>query len=166
MAEIYFDSWEKLCTATEKTLSDILKNDVAPIAENILRKHIKEDIYDAYTPKNNGWVDSQGNPTTYQRRHVLENSIVRRYTTIQGGLELLITSDATASSAIVPGWSFHNRYPGAFLKLLEVGDMGIWRGGFPRPAVKNTQDDIDSSSDIKNAIGKGIKREIGIYVDI
>lgn len=44
--------------------------------------------------------------------------------------------------------------------------MGIWRGGFPRPAVTNTQNEIDTSQEIKSAIQNGIQREIGICIEI
>lgn len=163
MAERYFSDWESLIAAVNAQATKILEKDVAPVAEDILAKHIKSDIYDAYTPKTNGWVASDGSRTTYQRRHVLEEQIT---TIVQDKHTILVTSTATASPAIIKGWSFHNRYPGAFLKLLESGNMGIWSGGFPRPVVKNTQDEIDNSSAIKSAIKNGIQREIGVCIEI
>ncbi|MBR4021284.1 MAG: hypothetical protein IKI94_01595 [Ruminococcus sp.] len=159
MADIYFSKWDDLVNAVDNKLSVILEKDVAPIAEEILKKHIKSDIYDAYTPKENGWV----NGTTYQRRHVLEEAVT---SIMLDKNTVLITSTATASPSIVNGWSFHNRYPGAFLKLIESGNTGIWKNGFPRPAVSNTQDEIDNSNQIASAIKRGIKREIGICIDI
>lgn len=153
MADRAFSDWGELVDAVEDATIRILKKDVAPVAEDILKKHIKSDIYDVYTPKENGWVSG----TTYQRRYSLEDSIS---SSIINDDTLLTTSYATASPAIVKGWSFHNRYPGAFLKLLEVGDMGIWKSGFARPAVSNAQSEIDSSSRVESAIKNGIKREI------
>lgn len=163
MADKYFSDWDSLVGAVEKVIPSVLTNDVAPLAENILRKHIKNDIYNAYTPKTNGWVTANGTPTTYQRRHVLESAIM---SSMMSPDTLFITSTATASPAILNGYSFHNRYPGAFLQLLESGNMGLWHSGFARPAVKNTQDEIDSSSAITGAIRKGFKRETGIYLDL
>lgn len=159
MADRFFSDWESLVSAVDAKATQILQRDVAPVAEDILKKHIKSDIYDVYTPKTNGWV----NGTTYQRRHALEQAVT---TIVQDKHTILVTSTATASPAVLSGWSFHNRYPGAFLKLLEVGDMGIWRGGFPRPAVTNTQNEIDTSQEIKSAIQNGIQREIGICIEI
>lgn len=159
MADRFFSDWESLVSAVDAKATQILQRDVAPVAEDILKKHIKSDIYDVYTPKPNGWV----NGTTYQRRHVLEQAVT---TIVQDKHTILVTSTATASPAVLSGWSFHNRYPGAFLKLLEVGNMGIWRGGFPRPAVTNTQNEIDTSQEIKSAIQNGIQREIGICIEI
>lgn len=159
MADRFFSDWESLVSAVDAKATQILQRDVAPVAEDILKKHIKSDIYDVYTPKQNGWV----NGTTYQRRHALEQAVT---TIVQDKHTILITSTATASPAVLSGWSFHNRYPGSFLKLLEVGNMGIWRGGFPRPAVTNTQNEIDTSQEIKSAIQNGIQREIGICIEI
>lgn len=159
MADRFFSDWESLVSAVDARAAQILQRDVAPVAEDILKKHIKSDIYDVYTPKPNGWV----NGTTYQRQHALEQAVT---TIVQDKHTILVTSTATASPAVLSGWSFHNRYPGAFLKLLEVGNMGIWRGGFPRPAVTNTQNEIDTSQEIKSAIQNGIQREIGICIEI
>ena len=159
MADRFFSDWESLVSAVDAKATQILQRYVAPVAEDILKKHIKSDIYDVYTPKTNGWV----NGTTYQRRHALEQAVT---TIVQDKHTILVTSTATASPAVLSGWSFHNRYPGAFLKLLEVGNMGIWRGGFPRPAVTNTQNEIDTSQEIKSAIQNGIQREIGICIEI
>lgn len=159
MADTYFSDWDDLVNAVDSKLSIILEKDVAPIAEEILSKHIKSDIYDAYTPKENGWV----NGTTYQRRHLLEDTVTS--ITLDNNT-LLVTSTATASPSIINGWSFRNRYSGAFLKLIESESTGIWKSGFPRPAVTNTQEEIDNSNKITSAIKQGIKREIGICIDI
>lgn len=159
MADTYFSDWDDLVNAVDSKLSVILEKDVAPIAEEILSKHIKSDIYDAYAPKENGWV----NGTTYQRRHLLEDAVT---SIMLDNNTLLVTSTATASPSIISGWSFHNRYQGAFLKLIESGNTGIWKSGFPRPAVTNTQEEIDNSNKITSAIKRGIKREIGICIDI
>lgn len=122
-----YDNWEELCEAAQGRCKDILSRDVAPVAIQIVKKHIQKDIYDAYTPITGGWV----NGTTYSRRHVLEGSV---YHTFIHDDEIMVTSNATASKSVVKGYSFHNRRPGSFLQLLESGHMGIWRHGFPRPA--------------------------------
>ena len=147
-----YANWEALTAAAQKKCEGILQRDVAPVAAEILRKHILSDIYGAYTPKQNGWVGG----STYQRRFVLPNTLT--YYPI-GQDEILISSNAEASPAIVKGYRFRNRYPGAFLQLLETGNMGIWRSGFPRPAVSNAQKEIDNSSAIQRATQTGIHRE-------
>lgn len=147
-----YDTWESLVEAAQQRCANVLTKDVAPIATAILKRHIISDIYGAYTPIENGWV----NGTTYQRRHVLENSL---YHTLIATDEILITSNATTSKSVVKGYSFHNRRLGSFLKLLESGNMGIWRNGFPRPAVSNAQAEIDRSTEIRNSIQRGLNRE-------
>lgn len=148
-----YSNWDELCNAAQKKCHDILGKDVAPVVKEIVRKHIKEDIYDAYTPIPNKWI----NGTTYHRRHILENSIYHEFIHDD---EIMVTSKATASKSVVPGYSFHNRRPGAFLLMLETGDMGFWRKGFPRPAIKMAQEEIneDRRSVIKNAIQSGLDR--------
>lgn len=146
-----YGSWEELCDAAQKKCHDILKRDVAPITKEIVKRHIQHDIYDVYTPIEHGWV----NGTTYQRRHILDKTV---YSTFVHDDEIMTTSNATASKSVVPGYSFHNRRPGSFLKLLESGNMGIWRGGFPRPAIGNAQKEIDRSSKIRDAIRSGLNR--------
>lgn len=159
MVDRYFSNWDALISAVDKKTALILKENVAPIAEEILQKHITSDIYDACKPKENGWVNGR----TYERRYVLYDDIT---SILQDKRTLLITSLANASPAVLHGWSFRNRYPGSFLKLLESGNMGIWKSGFPRPAVSNTQNEIDSSVDIRRAVQNGIQREIGICMEI
>ena len=138
--------WETLVAQAQETLDCILLCDVSPVAEKILKERIAEDIYAVYTP------------SYYQRRHVLEQNVESDLT---GPGTLLVTSTANASPSIVPGYSFENRYPGAFLEMLEVGNMGFWRRHFPRPAVAMAQGIIDRSSEITRAITDGIRREFG-----
>ena len=165
MAYQYFDDWEQMVAAAEAEIKVILEDYVAPVAEKILERHIESDIYSVYTPKTNGWVTTLGvggHRITYRRRHVLEGDITSYLTRPD---TLFITSKATASPSVVPGYSFRNRYDGSFLKLLETGHMGVWRNGFPRPAVSNTQKEIDSSNAIKSAIKRGIKGRISNFVE-
>ena len=152
-----FDSFEALTNAIEGSVSDILMNDVAPVAEEILRKHIETDIYGAYIPKNGGWFAGKYYESAYSRRHILESSI---QSSMEDATSMMVTSTASANQSVVPGYSFSNRYAGAFLQMLENGDMGIWRKGFSRPAVSNAQKEINSSSGIRDAIKNGIQRVI------
>ena len=101
-----------------------------------------------HTPKPGAWV----NGTTYSRRHVLEGSV---YSRKEGEGRYLVTSDASASPSVVPGYSFSPRGAGSFLALLESGNMGIWRGGFARPAVGNAQKEVDQMivSVLKSRLG-------------
>ena len=143
--------------AVEGSVRDILMTDVAPVAEEILKKHIEKDIYGAYTPKNGGWFAGVYYESPYPRRHVLENAIRSE---MENATSMMVTSYASAGTSLVPGYHFSNQYGGAFLQMLEAGNMGIWRKGFSRPAVANAQKEIDTSSKIERAIKSGIKRVI------
>ena len=151
------DNWEILTDVVQQRCATILDKMVAPIAKEIVRKYIETDIYGAYTPKENGWVTTDGTPTTYKRRRLLlkRGAIYHKFSAVD---EIMITSNVTASPAVVKGWSFRNRYPGAFLKLLETGNMGIWRGGFPRPAIGNAQKEINKSSQISRVIRQELSK--------
>lgn len=154
MASTLCKDFESLVAAVERQIPKILLEDVAPVAEEILRKHIKSDIYDVYKPKEGAWVSG----TTYERRHVLEESIVFEITNED---TMTVTSNASASTPIISKWSFDNKQPGAFLQMLESGKTGIWKSGFARPVIQNVQKEIDSSSRIIKAIHEGIKGRIG-----
>lgn len=147
-----YDSWEALTAAAQEKCKTILTKDVAPIAKEIVKRHIQTDIYDVYTPIPNGWV----NGTTYRRRYALGKSV---YYSLVADDEIMITSNAAASKSVIKGYSFHNRRPGSFFKLLETGRMGIWRHGFPRPAISNAQAEIDRSRAVRSAIEDGLKRQ-------
>lgn len=152
-----YDDWDKLVVAAQKRCSSILKDDVAPVAKEIVRKHIQSDIYDVYTPKPNGWI----NGSTYQRRYSLPKHMTGIVKDTLSYSEILITSTALPSKSIfAPG--FKSSRPGAFLEMLEKGDMGFWRKNFPRPAVSNAQDEIDKSKEIERAIQKGLDREFSL----
>lgn len=148
----YYNSVEALLSAAQSRTASILKKDVKPAAEKILTAHIKSDIYDAYSPKDGAWV----NGSTYDRRNSLYNVKSKITDNV-----LFVTSDASPSKPIVKGYSIKNDGSGSFLKMLEVGNMGIWRSGFSRPAVSNAQREVESSGEIKAAIKNGIKREFG-----
>lgn len=154
--DMFFEDEASLIAAIENKVPVILKEYVAPVAEQIFKEHIKSDIYNVYSPKPNGWVTSGGERTTYQRRHVLEGAVK---SDMEGKNTLVVTSTASPSPSVLPGYGVSGG-DGGFLKLLESGNMGLWRGGFARPAVSNAQRDFDSSSRISKAIESGIKAEI------
>lgn len=118
----------------------VLMDYVAPVVEEILRKHIESGIYGAYEPKE------------YVRRMSLTDSI--RSQMISDN-ELLVTATSQPNR---PANGWHSSGDGAFLYMLEVGDLGWWRKGFPRPAISNAQREVDNSSAVENAKQKGIKR--------
>lgn len=157
----FHDTWEGLVAEATQYADQILSEDVAPVAEDILRDHIMKDIYQKYTPKTNGWVTWTPNgglvPATYRRRYSLLGYI---HSKVEGGGVLFVTSSAKRQPSIMPS-SVSRGYPqydGDFLKLLESGHMGLWRGGFARPAVSNAQQEMNNSPRIKTAIMNGISK--------
>lgn len=141
-----------LTEANAKTFK-ILNQDVLPVGREIFKQHIQKDIYDAYTPQQGAWI----NGSAYTRRYDLLNI----GTIHLGNNTIMLTNFSSPSPPIIKGWSFKHSGAGSFLKLLESGNMGIWKKGFPRPAVSNTQKDFDSNGKLNNAIQKGIQREFG-----
>jgi len=108
---------------------------IAPIMESILEKHIRKDIYGAYSPRQ------------YERRGTLYNL----ETKLINNDTIFVTNNAQPNK---PAKGWHASHDGAFLEMLAVGDLGWWRKGFPRPAVANAQQEIDSSYKIKSAIAR------------
>ena len=153
----YYSDFESLTQSIEKIIPEILKEDVAPVAENILKKNVKEKIYDAYTPKPNGWVKDTGNwfiRMTYRRRNDIETGVYSRF---MSNHTLFVSSEAKANTPVIGSFI---ESEGAFLKLLESGNMGLWKGGFSRPAVGQTQKDFSTSKDIEKSIRRGITKKI------
>lgn len=117
---------------------DILMNDVAPVAIDILLSHIRKDIYDAYQP------------SFYKRRYSLLSEGNIMYKMIDDNT-LFVTSTAQPNGK-------RGFEPGGFLQMLEEGNLGWWKQGFARPAISNAQKEIDSSAKITSAINRGRKR--------
>lgn len=132
-------------------LMDAMLEEVAPVVEDILRRHIQTDIYDVYTPKEGAWIGGE----TYERSHLLEDSVTSY---IIDGDTLFTTSMTTADESIVEGYDFSSNYPGAFLEMLASGHTGIWTSGFPRPAVENAQAEVDNSSAVRQAVDRSVKK--------
>lgn len=135
----YFSDWGTLTAAAQLKCNKILGKDIAKAAKRIVQSHAQSDIYGAYSPKPNAWVGG----STYSRRHTLTGTIYSEYTKPN---EIMVTSKAAPSPAIIKGYSFHNRRPGMFFKLLESGNIGIWKGGFLRPAITNAQNEINGGA--------------------
>lgn len=145
-------NFAELLVEAESFAQDILEDDIAKYAEDILQMHIADDIYRAYVPHEGGWVHGE----TYQRRYELLNMVASELDD-EGGL--LVTSIGDISPPIGSSESYDNEL-GYFLLLLEGGvgrasgfprvgttlpPLGIWGAecGFPRPAVTNTQIELN-----------------------
>lgn len=121
-------------------IKELLMRDVAPVVEQILIKHIQDDVYGAYSP------------SFYSRRNALLNSV---YSMMIDDHTLLVTNSAKPDKPAI-GWNGNK--PGSFMKMIEVGNMGWWKKGFARPAISNAQREVDTSGEVSAAILKGMKR--------
>ena len=139
MARTTFNSLEEYCAAVTEALPKVMEEYVAPYVENILRYHIMDDVYGTYTPKPGAWVGG----TTYQRRYSLMTNITSR---IEG--ETLITTSTASPGPSILGQPTWGSEDGAFFDLLVSENQGIWRSGFPRPAVEFAQAELDESGRI------------------
>lgn len=151
-----YKNMKEAMAGVQKAIDKVLTKDVAPLVEEILSEHIKSDIYDAYTPIENGWVGNQ----TYSRRHALEGAIfskmVDKYT-------LSTTSSAAPGKPIVKGKRAYGGKKGQFFDLIESNNHGIWDRsghGFPRYPVRNAQAEVDANTHIVDVIIDGIQKEL------
>lgn len=158
--------WEQLVAEAQKACNKILEDDVAPVAKKILGEHILSDIYspDVYTPKPNGWVikvgSKNGKPiwqrATYKRRNKLPTKLTAE---LDGSGVLVVSSTERPMTPVRGKFGYVNRLKyGSLLYLLESDDMGLWRGGFPRPALTNAQNEMADSPKISQKIEAGIKK--------
>ena len=150
---VYCSTWEDLIKESKTKTLNILSQDIAPVAKEIVERHIQSDIYNAYTPQPHAWV----NGDTYKRRgSLLKNMTVDINQTT---FEIFITNNAMPDSPIVQGSVFQPTGQGSFLRMLSSGNTGIWKRGFPRPAIENAVLDFKNGNELKSAIQKGINRE-------
>ena len=161
MAQRLFDDWEALVRGAMGIVPEILMNDVAPKAKHIMRAHIGTDIYQAYSPKPLGWVrvgdGGKWRRATYQRRGGLASGVFAR---LEDNSTLVVSSN-TPPNESPTGANVYGGESGGLLRIIEGTNHGLWRGGFPRPAVSRTTADFRSNGSLHHAIRKGIENKIG-----
>ena len=148
-------SSDQLLREIAGVVRDILYEDIKPEAERIFKNEVETTIYKAYVPRQ------------YVRRHNIGSNI---YTDITSKrlytYHFEITSDETANKSItrfgtpVGFGGFKYGHPGAFVEMLEVGNMGWWRKHFPRPVISNTQIKFNSG-ELDKTISDAISNKIG-----
>lgn len=147
-----YDSIEDFFADVEAALPTVMEEYIAPYVEDVLSDYIESHIYEAYTPKENGWVHG-----TYHRRHALTWGI---FSKIEGDY-LLTTSNAPPSRSIT-GAATWGSDGGAFFDLLASDNLGIWRGGFPRPVIPYAQAEVDRNIQLlDNLCQKGLDAIMG-----
>ena len=136
---------------TAAEAKEVLEKYVQPVIEKILLQHIQSDIYGAYSPKQYAWIGGQ----TYRRRGSLLSRMAL-YHEINGST-IVVTSAAEPEDLLGSGVSGY----GAFLAILENGNMGFWSRAtgrsLPRPALSAAQEEVDNSSEIEEAAQRGIE---------
>lgn len=149
-ADRWFDSIDDLFQAIGgvEIIDEAQMGAVIEEGKNVLYKHIQSDIYGAYTPKPGGWVGG----TTYARRNSLSKGSLIAINEPDG--TITITSTAVPGDPV--GRGSIRKEPGSLLQLIEGNRHGLWRGGFPRPAVSNAQKEIDSGA-LMSAIEKALQ---------
>ncbi|MEG1562298.1 MAG: hypothetical protein RR365_00975 [Bacteroides sp.] len=144
--------------AANKACSNILINEVADAAKEIVNDHISKDIYGAYSPvgSENGGYDRRGelgNPA---------NTVVKK----TGGNEILITNIASPSPPIFGDGSGGSQED----RLLYWINEGLVPNYFnkrdypwmhSRDAIGAAQEEVNSSANITRAIRSGIERVFG-----
>ncbi len=148
-------------------VNDIMLHEVADLVEEILEKHINEDIYAAYSPRITyygkhppvGWVSvgGEGGRYIYRRRWSLYENIIREIM----GDTLFVTSDASPNESVMgSGWTYNK---GGFIQMLGTNPGSAWHGRFARPALQNTQAEIESNGYIQRAIAEAFSRGLKRY---
>lgn len=150
----FHKNWKDLTSEIQENLIPEILKDISSVAEQILKDRIKKDIYGVYQPKEGAWVLG----STYRRREELIPLVVSE---VRDKNTLFVTSLAEASESILKNSIFSENHNGAFLELLEKGDLGFWRKNFPRPAISNTEREYEKGNKIKAELNKSIKTRIG-----
>lgn len=137
---------------TEAQIRTVLNEYVAPVMREILLNHIASDIYGAYSPKEYAWIGGE----TYHRKGSLLSEMAL-YSEITGNT-IFMTSDAEPENLWGGGLGGGH---GAFLAVLEAGDMGAWtrvtHRWLARPALSGAQEEVDTSPLIEDAARRGVE---------
>lgn len=149
MAVVWYDSIEELIAGIKATPKEEALLKCVPEVTKILRKYIKSEIYGAYEPQPNAWVGG----STYKRRHVLEDNITAEF----DGDNAIVVSSGAAPNKSIFGHETSSEDSG-FLRLLESGNMGIWKSGFARPVISFAQKEVDGNARIQSILENAMKR--------
>ena len=149
MVRAYYEDWSSLVAGAQDACNYVLANDIRKTAVAELYRKIKDVTYGSYQPRKGAWKHGDSPDNTYQRRY----SLLHRSVGGSGGLfydiwdynTLLVSSKARAMPSVVKGYSFHHRYDGALLALLESDNHGFLDKnpgtyGFPRLAVSDAEE--------------------------
>lgn len=143
-------------TAIDAVIKQTLEKQIGEQVWDILKEHIEEDVYKAYTPEGR-WVFGTPQDSLYdgyQRRRTtgLLNESDKSITVSNVGntWTLHVTTNAQPTPSVL-GDSWDAK-PGGFLSLLESGNLGFWSwmndrvpDPFPRPVIRNAQEEASAN---------------------
>ena len=126
-------------------ISDAAVRKIMDLGEEVLRRHILSDIYGVDRRGEHSWVHRK----KYERRNNLPNTV---YSYREGDV-VWITASGEPDTPVRKNATFVSAEPGAFLALLESGNLGFltrrspkYMPLFPRPAIRNAQAEVDSEA--------------------
>ena len=148
--------------ALEAAIKKTIEKQIGEQVWQILKDHIEEDIYKAYSPSGE-WVwgtPQDSDEDGYQRRR--KNGLLKesdKYIDVDhvpgsNSYRLRVSTTATPSESVL-GNEWDSSIIGGFLAMLEKGNLGFWsrhnigyRGvthPFPRPVIKNAQAEAEEN---------------------
>lgn len=144
MAKAKDIDWAGELKESDLEISKAAIAEIKRLGEDLLKRHIETSIYAIDRRGENSWVHRK----KYERRHQLPET-VRSY--VEGNY-VWITADGEPNTPIGKNSTFVSAEPGAFLGLLESGNLGFltktrrYAPKFPRPVLKNAQKEADSAA--------------------
>jgi hypothetical protein len=143
------DQLEELMAKLQEQVQDAVKNNVVETIKDVETEHIREDVYNTYTP------------TMYQRRYE-DNGLIDG----ENMKEVIKKEDNTISLDITND-TLGNPDPtvGYIDSIIESGEGYTWKNSeiyqeqpYPRPFTENTYKDLEENKQHVIALKEGLKQ--------
>lgn len=146
------DQLEELMVKLQEQVQDVVKNNVVETIKDVETEHIREDVYNTYTP------------TMYQRRYENDGLIDK-----ENMKEVIKKEDNTISLDITNDTLENQDYPNAdqdyIDSIIENGEGYTWKNSqiyqeqpYPRPFTENTYKDLEENKQHITALKEGLKQ--------
>ena len=143
------DQLEELMAKLQEQVQDVVKNNVVETIKDVETEHIREDVYNTYTPtmyqrryEDNGLIDGEN----------MKEVIKKEYNTIS----LDITNDTLGNPDPTVGY---------IDSIIESGEGYKWKNSeiyqeqpYPRPFTENTYKDLEENKQHITALKEGLKQ--------
>ena len=141
-----FNDIDALFNALLDDIKDTVSEEVSKEMIKIEQEHIDSQVYGAYTPKeynrrlDNGGLRSEEN---------MQSTINR----INDGVEVTVHNSTTGNP------QYRNYWEGEIQNFIEEG-IYMWNGQMPppRPFIDDTQEEIDNSNRIEEAVERALNK--------